>query len=164
MGLVTPDFGLVFWMILSFSIVLFVLKKFAWKPILEMLKERESSIEDALQSAERARDEMNRLQADNQKILQEARAEREKMMKDARDIREQMISDAKKSAETEANKIIASAKIQIENEKATAVNQIKETVVNLSVNIAERLLKTNLDSDAKQKDFINKLLQDVKLN
>ena len=164
MGLVTPDFGLVFWMILSFSIVLFVLKKFAWKPILEMLKERESSIEDALQSAERARDEMNRLQADNQKILQEARAEREKMMKDARDIREQMISDAKKSAESEANKIITAAKIQIENEKAMAVNEIKETVVNLSVNIAERLLKSNLSSDAKQKDFINKLLEDVKLN
>lgn len=164
MGLVTPDFGLIFWMVLSFLIVLFILKKFAWKPILTSLKEREDSIENSLLAAEKARDEMERLNSDNERIMQEAREEREKMMKEAREIKAQMIHDAKKIAETEANKMIENAKVQIENEKAVAINEIKQTVIDLSVDIAQKLLKKNLDSNTKQEEFINNLLEGVKLN
>jgi len=164
MGLVTPDFGLVFWMVLSFGIVLFILKKFAWKPIMLSLKARENSIDDALKSAEKAREEMTKLHSDNAKILQEARAEREIMMKDAREMKERIISDAKKYADVEANKMIENAKIQIINEKNAAVNEIRQQVIVLSVEIAEKILLKNLDSDSKQKDYLESLVKDVKLN
>jgi len=164
MGLVTPDFGLVFWMVLSFGIVLFILKKFAWKPIMLSLKARENSIDDALKSAEKAREEMTKLHSDNSKILQEARAEREIMMKDAREMKERIISDAKKYADVEANKMIENAKIQIINEKNAAVNEIRQQVIVLSVEIAEKILLKNLDSDSKQKDYLESLVKDVKLN
>ena len=164
MGLVTPDFGLIFWMTLSFLAVLFLLKKYAWKPILKSLKDRENSISDALESAEKAKDEMARLHSDNEKILQEAKTEREKMLADARDVKDKIISDAKSSANIEYDKIIVAAKAQIENEKAAAINEIKEQVVNLSIDIAGKILKKNLASDSSQKEFTNELLKDIKLN
>ena len=164
MGLVTPDFGLIFWMTISFLIVLFLLKKFAWKPILKSLKDREDSITDALESAEKAKDEMARLKSDNQKILQEAKVERENMLKDAREVKDKIISDAKKEASVEADKIISSAKTQIQNEKAAAINEIKEQVVTLSIDIAEKILKKNLATDNSQKEFANTLLKDIQLN
>ena len=164
MGLVTPDFGLIFWMTLSFLIVLFLLKKFAWKPILKSLKDREDTITDALESAEKAKDEMARLKSDNQKILQEAKVERENMLKDAREVKDKIISDAKKEAGVEADKIISSAKTQIQNEKAAAINEIKEQVVTLSIDIAEKILKKNLATDNSQKEFAKTLLKDIQLN
>jgi F-type H+-transporting ATPase subunit b len=164
MSLVTPDFGLVFWMVISFLIVLFILKRFAWKPILLSLRSREESIDSALKSAEKAREEMTKLKGDNEKILAEARLEREQMMKEAREMKEKIISDAKKSAGIEADKLIEMAKIQIQNEKNNAVAEIKVTVVELSVQIAEKILQKNLDSDSKQKDYAESLLKDINLN
>jgi F-type H+-transporting ATPase subunit b len=164
MGLVTPDFGLLFWMFLTFAIVLFLLKKFAWKPILEMLKEREDSIENALKSAESARDQMAKIQADNDKVLHQAKLEREQMMKEAREVKEKIISDAKHEAAAEADKIVAAARNQIQSEKATALSQIRQEVVALSVEIAEKILRENLKSDSKQTELANKLLKDIQLN
>jgi F-type H+-transporting ATPase subunit b len=164
MGIVSPDFGLIFWMTLSFLVVLFILKKYAWKPILKSLKDREDSIEDALQSAEKAKDEMARLKSDNEKILQEAREEREKMLRDARDVKEKILADAKIIAKTESDKMIGSARAQIESEKLTAINEIKEKVVNLSIEIAEKILKESLDNDKKQKTYVDNLIKDIDMN
>ncbi len=164
MGLVTPDFGLIFWMTITFLAVLFILKKYAWKPILKSLKEREDSIDNALQSAEKAKDEMARLKSDNEKILQEARVEREKLLSDAREVKEKIIEDAKTSAKIEADKMISSAKAQIESEKLTALNEIKEKVVSLSVEIAEKVINKSLSSDKAQVDYASSLLKDIEMN
>ncbi|MBI5219867.1 MAG: F0F1 ATP synthase subunit B [Bacteroidia bacterium] len=164
MELVTPGIGLVFWMLVSFGILLFLLKKFAWKPVLDMLKERESSIEKALQSAERAKEEMARLQADNEKIINEAKFERDKLIKEARETKEQLIGEAKTEAQKEAQKLMENARQTIEQEKFAAVKEIKNQVATLSVGIAEKILRKELATENKQKDFIDGLLKDVKLN
>lgn len=164
MELVTPGIGLVFWMLLSFSVVLFLLKKFAWKPILNMLHERESSIEKALQSAERAKEEMARLQADNDKILNEAKAEREKLIKEARETKERIISEAKEEAQKEALRITENARLSIEQEKKNAMKEIKNQVASLSVEIAEKILRKELSSEVKQKSLVDGLISDMKLN
>lgn len=164
MGIVTPDFGLIFWMTLSFLLVLFILKRYAWKPILKSLKARENSIEDALKAAERAKDEMDGLKSDNEKILQEARVEREKLLRDAREVKDKIIADAKVAAKIEADKMINTAKIQIEDEKLTAINEIREKVVSLSVGIAEKIIKNSLDSVDKQKKYADSLLKDIDMN
>jgi F-type H+-transporting ATPase subunit b len=164
MGLVLPEYGLLFWMLLTFLIVLFILKKFAWKPILNSLKEREDSIEDSLKLAEKAREEMANLQASNERILAEARKEREDMLKDARDIKQKMIDDAKDKASIEANKIIEQAKLVIENEKATAIDQIKRSIADMSIQIAEKILKKELSSSAEQQEIMDKYLNNLKLN
>ena len=164
MGIVTPDFGLIFWMTLSFLLVLFILKKYAWKPILKSLKAREESIDDALKAAERAKDEMAGLKSENEKILQEAREEREKLLRDAREVKDKILADAKVDAKAEANKLISVARAQIESEKLSAINEIKETVVSISVEIAEKIIKNSLDSVEKQKKYANSLLKEVDLN
>ncbi len=164
MGLVTPDFGLLFWMILSFSIVLFLLKKFAWKPILSALKEREDFIEQALQSAEKAKEEMSQLQASNEKIIQEARNERDRLLVEAREVKATIINDAKELATVEGNKMIEAAKRAIENEKASALNEIKNSIANLSIEIAEKILKENLSSSVNQQKIMDTYLDEVKLN
>src|SRR3989339_1181563 len=164
MELVTPGLGLVFWMLLSFSILLFILKKFAWKPILQMLKERGTSIEKALQSAERAKEEMMRLQADNEKIIQEAKLERDKLIREAREIKEKIVSDAKTEAQAEAQKLLENARHTIQQEKHAAINEIKNQVAEISVQIAEKILRKELAAENKQKEFMNDLLKDVKLN
>lgn len=164
MELVTPGIGLLFWMLVSFSILLFLLKKFAWKPILNMLKERETSIEKALQSAERAKEEMARLQSDNEKIINEAKLERDKLIKEAREIKEKIISEAKAEAQKEAIRLQENARVSIEQEKQNAMREIKNQVASLSVEIAEKILRKELSADNKQKSFVDGLLQDVKLN
>ncbi len=164
MGLVLPDFGLLFWMMLTFLVVLFILKKFAWKPILGSLKEREDSIEDALRSADKAREEMVKLQADNEKILAEARQERDNMLKEARDVKQQMIDDAKSQANTEAKKMIESAKQVIENEKVSAIQEMKKTIASMSIQIAEKILKQQLADSKEQQELVDKYLKDLKLN
>ncbi len=164
MSLVSPDLGLIFWMTLSFLIVLFILKKYAWKPILNMLKERENSIDEALKSAEHAKEEMAKIKADNEKVMQEARAEREKMLKEADDMRSKILADAKKEANNEASKIIESAKKEIELEKENALSEIKNKVVDLSVDIAEKILQKNLGNDKSQSDYAATLLKDIDLN
>lgn len=164
MGLVTPDYGTIFWMVLSFSIVLFVLGKFAWPAILTGLKEREASITEALQSAEKAKEEMVQLQADNARIIQEAKQERDLLLKEARDVKNKMIESAKSEAQQESAKMIQAAKMTIENEKTAAINEIKKQVANLSVDIAEKLLKKELAADKNQQELINSMIKDFKLN
>ena len=164
MGLVLPDYGLLFWMVLTFLTVLFILKKFAWKPILASLAERENSIEDALESAKKAREEMGKLQADNEKILAEARNERNEMLKEAKEVKQNIIDEAKGSASKEAEKIIASARQAIQNEKTAAITEMKENIASLSVKIAEKILKTQLDDSSKQKELMDQYLKDIKLN
>ncbi len=164
MELVKPAFGLIFWMCISFGLILFILKKFAWSPILKMLNDRETSIQEALDSAERAKEEMKSLQAGNEKILMEARHERDQMLKDARDIREKMIAEAKTDAAKANEKMIKEARESIKNEKMAAITELKNQVGMLSLEIAEKVLKAELASDEKQKALVNNLLKEVNLN
>ena len=164
MELVKPAFGLIFWMCISFGIIIFILKKFAWTPILTMLTERETSIQNALDSAERAKEEMKALQSNNERILTEARAERDQLLKDAREIREKMISEAKGIATKEGERLLKSARENIQNEKMAAITELKNQVASLSIDIAEKILKSELSSDEKQKTLVNTLLKDVNLN
>ena len=164
MELVKPSIGLIFWMAVSFSIILFLLKKFAWKPILGMIKEREQSIENALAAAENAKEEMKALQSNNERILVEARAERDQLLKDAREIREKMIAEAKVIATKEGERLLKSARENIQNEKMAAITELKNQVATLSIDIAEKILKSELSSDEKQKSLVNTLLKDVNLN
>jgi F-type H+-transporting ATPase subunit b len=161
MKLVTPDIGLLFWMLVSFSIVLFLLKKYAWKPILNSLKERETSIADALDMARKTKEEMNALKADNERILAEARNERDIMLKEARDTKESIINDAKVKASSEADRLITMARQAIENEKMAAITELKNQVAVLSVDIAEKILKEELSNPEKQKQLIKAFLGEV---
>ena len=164
MGLVLPDYGLLFWMVFTFLIVMYILKKFAWKPILSSLKEREDSIEDALESAKKAREEMGKLQADNEKILAEARNERNEMLKEAKEVKQSIIDEAKGIADKEADKMIESARQAIENQKIAAINEMKENIASFSILIAEKILRKQLDDPFKQKELMDEYLKDVKLN
>jgi F-type H+-transporting ATPase subunit b len=164
MELITPGIGLLFWMLLSFSLVLIILKKFAWKPILGALKDRQNSIEQALQAADKAKEQMAKLQADNEKILAEARLERDKLIKEAREMKDQIINDARLKASEEGNKLIEAARSAIQNERTAAVEQIRQMVANLSVDIAQKLLLKQLEDEKSQKELIEKVLNQTKLN
>jgi len=164
MNLVKPEFGLIFWMTVTFLIVFFLMKKFAWGPILKMIHEREASIESALNSAERAKEEMAELQNNNEKLLAEARLEKDKMLKEAREIKEMMINDAKDAAQKEAQRIMAEARNSIQNEKMAAINELKNQVALMSVDIAEKIIRKDLSKDENQKTLVASLINDVKLN
>jgi F-type H+-transporting ATPase subunit b len=164
MELVTPEFGLLFWMLLSFLTVLVILRKYAWKPILGMIKSREESIENALKAAEKAKAEMQSLQADNERILTEARNERDKMLKEAREIKESIVGEAKSKAKEEGDKLLNAAREAIQNEKMAAITELKNQVALLSIDIAEKILKRELASENKQKELIGDLLKETKLN
>ena len=155
--------GLFFWQTIIFVILIFLLKKFAWSPILKAVNDREQGIKDALDSAEAAKKEMQSLQADNEKIMKEARAERDSLLKEARDLKNSMISQAKDEAKSEAQKIIESANEAILNEKNAAVSDIKKQVASLSIEIAEKLIKEKLSDDNKQMKIVEDLIKDVKL-
>ena len=164
MELVKPAFGLIFWMFVSFALILFLLKKFAWKPILEMLDEREKTISDALNSAQKAKEEMTALRAGNEKLLQEARNERDNLLKEAREAKEMIINEAKVKATEASDKILASARENISNEKMAAITELKNYVATLSIEIAEKVLKQELADPNKQKELVQSLLKDTKLN
>jgi F-type H+-transporting ATPase subunit b len=164
MGLVMPDFGLLFWMILSFALLLFILRRYAWKPILKALSERENSIDEALQAAQLAKDEMARLKADNEKIMREAILEREQIVKEAREMKEAIVRDAKTQASLEAGKVMENAKAAIEQEKSAAIGEIKEIIANFSVEVAEKILKEHLADETRQKKLINTYVDQIKLN
>ena len=164
MSLVTPDIGLLFWMLVSFLIVFFLSKKFAWKPILDMLHEREDSIEQALKSADKARESMERLQADNERLINEARAEREKIFREAHEIKDKIIGEAREQAVKEKDRIMTDARTSIEAEKNMAIREIRNTAAELSVQIAEKLLRRELSHDQKQKDLIERLIKEVAVN
>lgn len=164
MELISPGIGLIFWMTLSFGIVLFILKKFAWKPIMQSLKEREATIDDALNQANKAREEMKQLHFDNEKLLREAKEERNAILKDARKVRDSVIEESKLKANDEANRIVESAKETIQNEKMAAITDLKNQIASLSIDIAEKILKQELSEDKKQKDYIKKLMDEVNIN
>ena len=152
--------GLFFWQTLIFVGLIFLLKKYAWKPILSAVNEREASINDALEAAKEARSEMESLQSDNQRILKEARAQKETLLKEARTIRSEMINTAKVEAQSEANKILSQAQEAIQNEKRTAVNELKDHVSSIALDIATKVLQNELESKDKQMQLVSKLLQD----
>ena len=155
--------GLFFWMALLFLALLFLLRKFAWKPILDSVNEREEGIKNALASAEEAKREMQNLQASNEQLLKDARAERDAMMKDAREIKEKMISDAKDEAKEVAAKLIQSAQASIEQEKQAALSELKHQVAELSISIAETVVKKELSSKADQLKLVEGILKEVTL-
>ncbi|MFT4670351.1 MAG: F-type H+-transporting ATPase subunit b [Flavobacteriaceae bacterium] len=164
MDLVTPDVGLLFWTFISFAILFFLLKKFAWKPIVGTVNDREQSIKEALASAEAAKLEMQNLTADNERILKEARAERELMMKEAREIKVKMIADAKDEAKESADKMITQAQAAIESEKKAAVAELKSQVASLSIEIAEKVMKSELSDTDKQLKLVEDMLGNATLN
>ncbi|MCB0443045.1 MAG: F0F1 ATP synthase subunit B [Flavobacterium sp.] len=156
--------GLFVWMLVIFVGLIFLLKKFAWKPILDAVNEREEGIKNALLSAENAKKEMLNLQSSNEKLAAEARAERDAMMKEAREIKEKMINDAKSEAQAQGEKMIAQAKAAIESEKNAAMAELKNQVSTLSLEIAEKVLKSELSNTEAQSKLVEKMLGDAKLN
>ena len=154
------SFGLFFWHLLVFVGLIFLLKKFAWKPILDTINERETSIRDALKSAENARYEMELAQADNKKILKEALIEKEKILKEANDIKSKTINESKDIAKIEADKIIKQAENLIQAEKNAVINDLKDQVAELSINIAEKVLKDELNNKAKHEKLVERLLKE----
>jgi len=164
MELLTPSYGLIFWMLVWFGIMFFLLKKYAWPAILKALNDREQSISDALDSAKKAKEEMLLLKSDNEKILAEARNERDLLLKEARETKDAMINEAKTKAQQEADRLMKQARESINTEKNAAINEIKDQVATLSVQIAEKILKQELASADKQKALVNDMLKDVKLN
>ncbi len=164
MELITPEIGLIFWSALSFLVLLFILRKFAWGPILKSVKDREDSITEALEAAEAAKTEMENLTADNERILKEARAERDAMLKEAREMKTKMIADAKDEAKTAADKMIEQAQAAIESEKKAAVEELKAQVATLSVDIAEKVVRAELADSGKQQKLVEDLLGDAALN
>lgn len=164
MELIKPDLGLLFWMILSFGVVLFVLIKFAWKPILAALKNRERSISKSLLAAQRAREEMAKIEFGNEKITQLAKIERENLLKEAKELKNKIIEEARESAKLDAKKIIEEARQSVQHEKNQAINEIKNQIATLSVDIAEKILKQKLGDESLQKELINDLIKDIDLN
>ena len=164
MELINPDLGTIFWTTIAFLFVLLILRKFAWRPILTFLKEREFSIENALQAADKARKEMSRLQLNNEKIIAEAKSERDKILKEAREAKLAIIEEATEQAVIEQKKLFDKARISIQNEKINAMKEIKNQVTVLSVEIAAKILQKKLSIDEEQQELIEKSLRDIKLN
>ncbi|MCY1516818.1 ATP synthase subunit b [compost metagenome] len=164
MDLLIPEIGLVIFQTIAFLLLMFILGKFAWKPVLAAIKEREQSIDDALNKAELAKREMARLTAQNEDLMKQARAERDEILKEAKTLKDQIVSEAKVSAQTEGTKLIEKARIEIENQKKAALAELKNQVSTLSLDIAERVLRKQLDDKAKQQDLVSSLLKDVELN
>jgi F-type H+-transporting ATPase subunit b len=164
MDLLTPGSGLIIWQAIIFILLVILLSKFAWKPILSSLKEREESIQNALDTADKARAEMAKLTSDNEKLLKEARDERDKMLKEAREIANRLKDEAQSDAKKAADKIINDARAAINVEKEAALRDVKTQVAMFSLEVAEKLMKKNLSSDKEQKGLIEGYIKDLKLN
>jgi F-type H+-transporting ATPase subunit b len=164
MELLIPEVGLVVFQTIAFLLLMFLLAKFAWKPVLAAIKERENSIDDALNKAELAKQEMARLTSQNEELMKQARAERDEILKEAKILKDSIVNEAKTSAQTEGAKLIEKARIEIENQKKAALAELKGQVSALSLDIAERVLRSQLDDKAKQQDLVASLLKDVELN
>lgn len=164
MELLLPEFGLVIFQSIAFLLLMFLLAKFAWKPVLAAIKEREQSIDEALNKAELAKQEMTRLTAQNDELMKSARAERDLILKEAKTLKDNIINEAKHSAQTEGAKLIEKARIEIENQKKAALAELKNQVSTLSLDIAERVLRNQLQDKATQQDLVANLLKDVELN
>ena len=157
MDLVIPSIGLIFWTSLVFIILLFLLGKFAWKPILSSVKERETKIETALEASEKAREEMAALKSQNEDLRKEALVERDTLLKEAREMKDKIVAEAKNTAKEEGERVIESAREVITNEKMAAVTEIKNQVATLSIEIAEKIVKEKLSTDEKQKTLVSLL-------
>ncbi len=164
MDLVTPDLGLVFWTTLCFGILLFILGKYAWKPILAAVAERENSIESALLKAEAVKEEMARLTNENEALLKQARAERDTILAEATKVKNQIIAEAKEAAQKEGSRQIEMARVEINSQKAIAMADVKNQVASLSIEIAEKILRKQFEDQKKQDDLVKELLKEVKLS
>ena len=162
--LVSPDPGLFIWSTVAFILLFFLLSKFAWKPIVKALDERERSIEDALLKAEMAKEEMAKLTSENELLLKQARIERDEILKQAKELKDQIVSDAKTAAQTEGAKMIEKARLEIENQKISAMAEVKNQVATLSLQIAEKVLRNEFEDQNKQNTLVADLLKEVKLN
>jgi len=164
MELVNPGIGLIVWMTLAFLAILYILGKYAWKPIMKALKERESSIHDALNAAEKAKEEMKKMEFSKEQLLLEAKNERDIILSTARKIKETIIEESKQKASEEANRIIVSAKESIQNEKMAAMTDLKNQLAELSLEVAKKILKKELSDPKKQEEYSKELMKDVKFN
>ncbi len=164
MELIYPGLGLIFWMTLSFLLLFFILKKFAWKPVMSSLNARDKKIADALNAAELAHEEMKLLKIDNEKLLRDAKVEREKIIAQARILKEKILEEARQKGNEEAQRIIESAKEAIEYEKLSAITELKNQLGLLSLEIAEKVLENELEDQSKQTQLIEKMLGDVNFN
>ncbi len=164
MDLILPDLGLLFWTGIVFCLLLFLLAKFAWKPILNAVNAREQKISEALELAVKTQAEMKALKAENDQILKEARAERDNILKEAKEAANNMVEDAKSKSKVEAQKIVEAARLNINSEKAAAIAEIKTHVATLAVEIAEKVVRGELASDEKQKALAEKLAGDIQMN
>lgn len=164
MGLLQPHLGLIVWTFLAFIIVLFILKKFAWKPIIAGLNDREAKISESIASAERVKLEMAQLKSENESLLATAREERAQMLKEAKEIKDRMINDAKDDAKAQASKIIADAQATINNQKMAAMIDIKNQVGKMVVEVSEKILRRELNNKTEQETFIRQLTEEIKLN
>lgn len=164
MDLLIPSFGLIIWTLLAFLIVFFILKKFAWKPILSSLKERETTIADSLATAERVKAEMAQLKSENEALLAKAREERAQLLKEARDTKDRIIAEAKEQAKIEAGKIITDAQAAIQQQKMAALTDVKNQVGQLVIEVSEKVLRRELHNSSEQEGYIRQLTNEVKLN
>lgn len=164
MDLLIPGIGLIFWQTIVFLLLVVLLRKLAWKPILNSLKERDDSIQQALETAERARQEMATLKADNEILLKQAREERDKILRESREVATRMKEEAQQEARNQADKIISDARAAIDIEKQAALREVKIQVAAFALEIAERLIKQNLSTDEAQKTLVREYLEDLKLN
>jgi F-type H+-transporting ATPase subunit b len=164
MDLVTPGIGMIFWSTLFFLVLLFILGKFAWPAILTAVHARNESIRNALDAAERAKKEMAKMQADNEQILAEAKAERDALMREAKALKDKMIAEAKEQAAEEASKLIKNARESIQREKSAAINDMKVQMASLSVDIAEKILRSKLEETKAQKELVDRLINEADLN
>ena len=164
MELLLPKLGLIVWTLLAFAIVFFILKKFAWKPILKSLKDRETNISNSILSAERVREEMSQLKSENEALLAKAREERGIMLREAKETKDKIINDAKEQAKVEMNKIIADAQTAINLQKMAAITDLKNQIGNLVIEVSEKILRRELSNKQEQEKYIKELAETVKLN
>lgn len=164
MDLLIPSFGLLIWTLLAFLIVFFILKKFAWKPILNSLKERETTIADSLATAEKMKAEMAQFKSENEALLAKAREERGQLLKEARDTKDKIIAEAKEQAKVEANKIITDAQAAIQQQKMAALTDVKNQVGQLVIEVSQKVLRRELSNKSEQETYIKQLANEVKLN
>ena len=164
MELLLPGLGIMVWTLVAFVVVLLILKKFAWKPILKSLNEREANIADSIATAKRVKAEMAQLQSENEALFAKAREERATLLKDAKETADKMVADAKNKAKTEFDKILADAQVAIQQQKNAALTDVKNQVGNLVIEVAEKVLRKELADKAQQEGYIKQLTAEVKLN
>jgi F-type H+-transporting ATPase subunit b len=164
MELLTPGTGLIIWQLIVFVLLFLLLSKLAWKPIINSLKDRERSIQDALDTAEKARHEMSQLKSDNERLLKEAREERERILREAREVSNRMKEEAQLDAKRSADKIIEDARAAINIEKQAALKEVRIQVSMFALDIAEKLMKKNLSNDKSQKELVEGYIKDLKIN